>query len=257
MASPKPLGPALPFTPEATRGDPEGMFDVVNGSGTGGGSRIDIGGVKMAGKTGTAQVRRMLSRGHVADWKGRDHSLFICYAPTDAPRYAMAVVIEHGGFGASAAAPIAKDVMTYLFDPQTALDALHAKEEQWGGTATQPNGREVRRLHRRAGCRRRTEQIEVLHSARVDAESRAVAPKPQPTETGALMPVGAQCRRAGGAEDVMSAIIPTPIARQPWRDARSADRCSSASARRCSTRRRAGASSPSRCRTSCALRSSS
>jgi penicillin-binding protein 2 len=71
----------------------------------------------------------------VADWKSRDHSLFICYAPTDAPRYAMSVVVEHGGFGASAAAPIAKDVMTYLFDPGKAWDTLLALEKDWGGTA--------------------------------------------------------------------------------------------------------------------------
>jgi penicillin-binding protein 2 len=113
------------------------MFRVVNGSGTGVGSRIDINGVHMAGKTGTAQVRAMTSRGHVGDWKSRDHSLFICYAPTDTPRYAMAVVIEHGTFGARAAAPIAKDVMTFLFDPAKAWDVLLAMEKGWGGTPTQ------------------------------------------------------------------------------------------------------------------------
>jgi penicillin-binding protein 2 len=132
---PKPFGPALPFTPEQLGVVHDGMFNVVNGSGTGRGSRIDINGVLMAGKTGTAQVRRLISRGHVADWKSRDHSLFICYAPTDAPRYAMSVVVEHGGFGASAAAPIAKDVMTYLFDPGKAWDTLLALEKDWGGTA--------------------------------------------------------------------------------------------------------------------------
>ncbi len=91
----------------------------------------------MAGKTGTAQVRRLVARGHFGDWKGRDHALFVCYAPTDAPRYAMSVVIEHGTFGAAAAAPIAKDIMTFLFDPDTAVKSLHALEEQWGGNAIQ------------------------------------------------------------------------------------------------------------------------
>lgn len=132
---PKPLGPALPFTPEQLAVVHDGMFRVVNGSGTARASQIDIGGVHMAGKTGTAQVHAMTSRGRVADWKLRDHSLFICYAPTDAPRYAMSVVVEHGGFGASAAAPIAKDVMTYLFDPGKAWDTLLALEKGWGGTA--------------------------------------------------------------------------------------------------------------------------
>jgi penicillin-binding protein 2 len=89
-------------------------------------------------------VRKLISRGAVSDWKARDHSLFICYAPTDAPRYAMSVVVEHGGFGASAAAPIAKDVMTYLFDPATALKTLQAKEAEWGGNA-------IERMARRYG----------------------------------------------------------------------------------------------------------
>lgn len=133
----KPPGPAFPFTPEHLAVAHDGMFRVVNGSGTGGASRIDINGVKMAGKTGTAQVQKLISRGQVGNWKSRDHALFICYAPTDAPRYAMAVVVEHGGFGASAAAPIAKDVMTYLFDPETALKTLHTLETRWGGTAAE------------------------------------------------------------------------------------------------------------------------
>jgi penicillin-binding protein 2 len=131
------LGPALPFTPEQLAVTHDGMFRVVNGSGTAGASKIDIGGIKMAGKTGTAQVRALTSRGGGGEWKSRDHSLFVCYAPADAPRYAMAVVIEHGQFGARAAAPIAKDVMTFLFDPPTAVASLHALETQWGGNATQ------------------------------------------------------------------------------------------------------------------------
>jgi penicillin-binding protein 2 len=129
----KTIGPALPFTPEQLAVAHDGMFRVVNGSGTGGGSRIDINGVKMAGKTGTAQVRALVSRGQVGAWKTRDHSLFICYAPTDKPRYAMAVVIEHGTFGARAAAPVAKDVMTFLFDRDTALASLESLERSWGG----------------------------------------------------------------------------------------------------------------------------
>ncbi len=127
-------GPALPFTPEQLAVAHDGMFRVVNGSGTGTRSRLDLDGIQMAGKTGTAQVRALVSRGHVGDWKSRDHSLFICYAPADVPRYAMAVVIEHGTFGARAAAPIAKDVMTFLFDPGKAWDVLLQMEKGWGGT---------------------------------------------------------------------------------------------------------------------------
>lgn len=131
---PKKPGPALPFTPEQLQVAHDGMFNVVNGSGTGGRSRIDINGVKMAGKTGTAQVVALKSRGHVGDWKSRDHSLFIAYAPTDKPRYAMAVVVEHGIWGARAAAPIAKDLVTYLYDPETAWKTLLELEKGWGGT---------------------------------------------------------------------------------------------------------------------------
>jgi penicillin-binding protein 2 len=126
-------GPDLPFTPEQLSVAHDGMFRVVNGSGTGTGSRIDINGIKMAGKTGTAQVRAMVSRGSVSDWKSRDHSLFVCYAPADKPKYAMSVVIEHGTFGARAAAPIAKDVMTYLFDPEHGMQILEGLEAGWGG----------------------------------------------------------------------------------------------------------------------------
>ncbi len=134
LGKPIPFGPALPFTAEQLAVAHQGMFLAVNGGGTAAGSKIDINGVLMAGKTGTAQVKALTSRGHIADWKSRDHSHFICYAPTDAPRYAMHVLVEHGGFGASAAAPIAKDVMTYLFDPGKAWDTLLAKEKAWGGT---------------------------------------------------------------------------------------------------------------------------
>lgn len=137
FGQPKPLGPALPFTAEQLEVARDGMFAVVNGSGTGTRSKLDLGDIKMAGKTGTAQVRAMTSRGHVSDWRSRDHALFICYAPTDAPRYAMAVVVEHGTFGARAAAPIAKDVMTFLFDPGKAWDTLLAMEKTWGGTPTE------------------------------------------------------------------------------------------------------------------------
>ena len=129
----KPAAPLLPFAAEQLAVAHDGMFRVVNGSGTGGGSKINIDGVLMAGKTGTAQVRALVSRGHVGDWKSRDHSLFVCYAPTDTPRYAIAVVIEHGTFGARAAAPVAKDVMTFLFDRDTAMASLEALEVGWGG----------------------------------------------------------------------------------------------------------------------------
>jgi penicillin-binding protein 2 len=137
FGKPKPLGPALPFTDEQLAVTREGMFNVVNGGGTGARSRLQLDGIQMAGKTGTAQVRRLTSRGAVGAWKDRDHALFICYAPTDAPRYAMSVVVEHGTFGARAAAPIARDVMTCLFDPEKAWASLLELEKTWGGTPSE------------------------------------------------------------------------------------------------------------------------
>ncbi|MBD3729778.1 MAG: penicillin-binding protein 2 [Sphingomonadales bacterium] len=194
----KPLGPPLPFTPEQLAVTHDGMFRVVNGRGTAGASRIDIGGIKMAGKTGTAQVRKLVTRGHFGDWKGRDHSLFICYAPADKPKYAIAVVIEHGTFGARAAAPIAKDVMTYLFDPQTALNTLHALENQWGGTAEQRLSRKYAAYVAQAGGKAAPVPHEMPDPLlRVDAEARekpepaaASSDAPAPAATAASTPAG-------------------------------------------------------------------
>ena len=134
LGKPQPPGPALPFTPEQIQVAHDGMFAVVNGGGTAVASKLRVPGVQMAGKTGTAQVRALTARGHIGEWKSRDHSLFIGYAPTDVPRYALSVVVEHGTFGARAAAPIARDVLTYLFDPGQAWDSLLKMEQEWGGT---------------------------------------------------------------------------------------------------------------------------
>ncbi|HEY7808576.1 MAG TPA: penicillin-binding protein 2 [Croceibacterium sp.] len=134
FGKPRQPGPTLPMSPEQFGVTRDGMFRVVNQSGTAAGSKLEIPGITMSGKTGTAQVVKLTSRGAVSEWKARDHSLFICFAPSEAPRYAMAVVVEHGGFGASAAAPIARDVMTCLFDPTKAWADLLAMEKTWGGT---------------------------------------------------------------------------------------------------------------------------
>jgi branched-chain amino acid transport system ATP-binding protein len=80
---------------------------------------FDLDGEKMAGKTGSAQVRRISLRERQtgiikqADlpWKYRDHALFVAYAPYDNPKYAVAVLVEHGGSGAKVAAPIASNIL--------------------------------------------------------------------------------------------------------------------------------------------------
>lgn len=96
------------------------MFDVSNRSrGTAYRSRIAEERFKMAGKTGTSQVRaivrdengRVITRNEDLPWNARDHALYVAYAPAEAPKYAVAVVVEHGGGGSVAAAPIARDVL--------------------------------------------------------------------------------------------------------------------------------------------------
>ncbi len=97
-----------------------GLDLVVNHRrGTAHQARIDIEGQEMAGKTGTAQVRRISLAERAAGvyknedlpWRRRDHALFVAYAPVHSPRYCCAVVVEHGGSGSKAAAPIARDIL--------------------------------------------------------------------------------------------------------------------------------------------------
>lgn len=113
------------------------MSEVVNGRGTAGRARIPVDNVLLAGKTGTAQVVGLnIANGKSGIWKYRDHGHFICFAPFDKPKYACAVVIEHGG-GSGAAYPIARDVMTYIFAPDKAMAVLEEFEKQWGGNVQQ------------------------------------------------------------------------------------------------------------------------
>ncbi len=125
----------LPFPDEHLQVVRDGMDLVVNGAGTAVRSRLDIPGIAMGGKTGTAQVRAIKGgqRGQGGARRFRDHGLFVCFAPVAQPRYAAAVVIEHGMGGARAAAPVAKDVLTFLYDREKAMASLEAMEAGWGG----------------------------------------------------------------------------------------------------------------------------
>jgi penicillin-binding protein 2 len=88
---------------------------------------LGIEGMTLAGKTGTSQVRRIsmgerrsgVRSNDSLPWKLRDNALFVCYGPYENPRYACAVVVEHGGTGGRAAAPRAREIMraTLLKDP--------------------------------------------------------------------------------------------------------------------------------------------
>jgi penicillin-binding protein 2 len=169
------------------------MSDVVNGPGTAGRARLPIDGTLMAGKTGTAQVVSLsISNGKSGPWKYRDHGLFIFFAPFDNPRYAGAVVIEHGG-GSGAAYPIARDVMTFLFDPAKGLEALAALETGWGGTAQQ--------------------RLEARYAAYA-AERGASVSRPPRREEEILDRVDAEARRAATQTDAIAgeAIAPRPEA---------------------------------------------
>ncbi|MBR2299675.1 MAG: penicillin-binding protein 2 [Alphaproteobacteria bacterium] len=98
----------------------KGMYEVVNGEGgTARRAYIDVNGAKMGGKTGTTQVRRIsmaerqsgIIRDENLAWKLRNHALFVGYAPHDNPKYAVAVVVEHGSSGSGVAAPIASKIL--------------------------------------------------------------------------------------------------------------------------------------------------
>ena len=100
------------------------MERVVNGrNGTARNYQIGSKNIEMAGKTGTVQVVRIseaerekgLIKNEDRPWKKRDHALFVGYAPVSKPKYAISVVVEHGGSGSSVAAPIARDVFKYIF----------------------------------------------------------------------------------------------------------------------------------------------
>ena len=98
----------------------EGMTRVSNSQrGTAFRARIKEKEFALAGKTGTSQVRRIskaerrtgVLKNKDRPWKDRDHALFVAFAPLSAPRYAAAVVVEHGGSGSGVAAPIVRDIL--------------------------------------------------------------------------------------------------------------------------------------------------
>lgn len=103
-------GDPLPLSAKTMEVVRAGMKDTLASPG-GTAYRSQIPGVAMAGKTGTAQVMSEEAKGKVKGMNTGDHAWFVVYAPFEDPRIAVGVIVEHGGYGASAAAPIARDVI--------------------------------------------------------------------------------------------------------------------------------------------------
>ena len=135
----KPIVPQAQLAVDADHLDfiRKAMAGVVQ-QGTARVAQLPLPGIQLAGKTGTAQTHNLSAgeRGNytAALWRLRDHSLFMGFAPYDNPRYAAAAIVEHGGFGAAVAAPLIRDTVTFLYDREKAVAALHAFEESIGGT---------------------------------------------------------------------------------------------------------------------------
>ena len=102
----------------------EAIFASTNEvRGTSYSSRIEDPKYQFAGKTGTSQVKRISKKDRELDLKTfeipyneRDHALYVAFGPYKNPRYALSIVVEHGGSGSSAAAPIAKELFKLIID---------------------------------------------------------------------------------------------------------------------------------------------
>lgn len=114
----------LPFNRDHINFVRTAMADVVTGGTASATAQLGLGPIKMAGKTGTAQSRSYGggrgAHGAEGAWALRDHAWFVAFAPYDDPRYAISVLVEHGGFGAQTAAPKAREIMrvALLKDPE-------------------------------------------------------------------------------------------------------------------------------------------
>lgn len=113
----------------------KGLVAVVNErGGTAYHTRFNVNGQKMGGKTASTQIRRIsleeresgVIPQHKLQWKDRDHAFFVAYAPSDKPKYALVVAVEHGGGGGTSAAPIAAQIMKRALE----LDILDKRRKK-------------------------------------------------------------------------------------------------------------------------------
>ena len=114
------------------------MFSSTNEvMGTSYRSRINNSKYQFAGKTGTSQVKRITERDRELDLKTfeipyeeRDHALYVAFGPYKSPRYALSVVVEHGGNGSTTAAPMAKKLFKLIIDRHNLREATN-KHKYW------------------------------------------------------------------------------------------------------------------------------
>lgn len=110
---------------------------------------LGLGGPRLAGKTGTAQVRRISAAERAAgvrknselERRLRDHALFVAYAPADNPRYAISVVVEHGGGGSAVAAPVARDIIAHAIRTGSGRPAVYNQTASVGGRTPSSSGK--------------------------------------------------------------------------------------------------------------------
>ena len=180
MEGPAQNAPPLPINPEHLARVRDAMHAVVNEGGTGGAARLEIPGLSLAAKTGTAQVRRITAgerasgvlKNAALPFKLRDHALFICFAPYENPRYAAGIVLEHNGHVTrNLDTPmIGRDIMTYLLDRPRALASLAAVEPSWGGDIA------TRRVAQEAAYRARINPPPIAVATETDAAAATDAP---------------------------------------------------------------------------------
>jgi len=98
-------------------------------------SRIDDPKYQFAGKTGTAQVKKITERDRELDLKTfeipyeeRDHALYVAFGPYKNPRYALSILVEHGGNGSTTAAPMAKKLFKLIIDRHSLRESINDKK---------------------------------------------------------------------------------------------------------------------------------
>mgnify|MGYP001793942753 FL=1 len=139
-----------PLDPEFMQRMTAGMYGVTS---EGGGTALrsgdlGLGGPRLAGKTGTSQVRRIsaaeratgILKGDAIARRLREHALFVAYAPHDEPKYAISVIVEHGEGGSKAAAPVARDIMAEAMRIDSRRSPAYTRSASLGGSNGVENG---------------------------------------------------------------------------------------------------------------------